>query len=592
MRELEKIATELFDKLRSRFETVSLGDENAKHTSDPEKARFFNFNYTDDEDDYGNVTISILDGESLKVYFGRQLSKKMDEDSKDIWYDFLRQLRFFSKRNLLTFDTRDIARDSLGLKDVKQASKADGTYSSMEITNESRLYGTPKHSFENIGNARIRILHTESINPEQRGSRSRHIHAIYIENKQGERFMLEHNKLSAARAMARHISEGGNPYDDVAKHINGMVAEMQELGRFVRGMRRRTFEDSTTTTMVEAATAYYSNLSRQLNHLQGPKAYHSFIENFQPSDEQQQLAEDDVNELKEKFVKKIFDDRMTAALPLVHKAYKLHEESKQRQFESVKSVIRHQAPLTLVTNEGMDEYFQALSFSDPKELVVRVLENIATRAQPEIAEFAKHWATNFNNVTEDADDVVKEHRAAAVQLATCYLKDLKELKHNSDLRIAESEVEEEPAEDDIMEGTWAIPETPEELMALKELLAQELPVGVDGENATSALYNLIGDDQLFDAIGEKADNEGPDADAVPIIKHYLQDNMPGLYDKLGFTTDDMSATEPAPAEPAPAEPAPAAPMAMAPAPEEQPVPAAESINQILRLAGMNNILVK
>ena len=261
----------------------------------------------------------------------------------------------------------------------------------MEIATESRLYGTNKISFENVGSARIRIVHNENINPEVRGSRSRGIKAIFVENSQGERFRLQHNKLSGARAMARHIAEGGAPYDDVGQHINSMVAEMQELGRFVRVMKHRTFEDTTTTTMVEAAAQYYNNIHNQLNFMRGHRAYRAFVETFEPQTEQ--LDEVDVNELKEKFVKKIFDDRMMSALPLVNKAYNIYEQTQQRQLESVKSIVRHRAPLQLIANEGMDDYFRTVDFSDKKELVVRVLEDIANRAaEPDVAQFAKHWA--------------------------------------------------------------------------------------------------------------------------------------------------------------------------------------------------------
>ena len=599
-REVEKIAQDLFDKLRSRFEKISLGDEHGKHTSDPEKARFFNFDYSDDEDEYGNVTIAILDGESLKVYFGKNISGDMDSDSKDQWYEFLKQLRFFAKRNIMTFDTRDISRSNLNLKDIKQQSKADGTYSSMEITTESRLYGTPKHSFENIGTARIRILHTESVNPEQRGARSRHIHAIYVENAQGERFKLEHNKLSGARAMARHISEGGNPYDDLGTHINSMVQEMQELGRFVRGMRRRTFEDNTATTMVEAATNYYTGLNKQLNHLQSRRAYQSFVENFEPQLEQ--LDEMDVNELKEKFVKKIFDDRMTAALPHVYKAYQLHEQNKTRQIESVRGVIQHRVPLQLVTNEGMDEYFQALSFGNSNDLVVRILEDIGQRAlaQPEIAEFARHWSANFNTVTEDSDESLKEHKAMAVQLVTNYLRCLREgASTNPALRISEEDAYYFELDDaDILEeGTWAIPKSPEDLQKLQTLLKQPLPVGVDGQNATDALYDLLGDDQLFDKLGEFAEAVGPKEDARAVVKNFLKDNMPGLYTKLGLEAEgdeEMDAGQekapesPPPADAAAPEAAPADPAAAAPAPAAPAAPVAEDreLEQMRRIAGL------
>jgi len=62
----------------------------------------------------------------------------------------------------------------------------------------------------------------------------------------------------------------------------------------------------------------------------------------------------------------------------------------------------------------------------------------------------------------------------------------------------------------IVEGTWALPETPEQQDELKMLMSQPLPVGADGMNATEQLYGLIGDDELFDIIGNIAE-ENPDA---------------------------------------------------------------------------------
>lgn len=541
-REIEKIAEDLFEKIRSRFENVSLGNESAKATADPEKARFFNFDYMSNGENFGNITVSLIDENSLKIYFSKNISEKLDEEQLKEWYEFLHGLRFFAKRNLLTFDTRDISRSNLQLKDIKQVSQSDSTLGTKDInvTNESRLYGTAKHSFENVGTARIRIIHTEGINPEQRGARSRHINAIYVENNQGERFKLAHNKLSGARAMARHIAEGGVPYDDMGQHISSMVQEMADLGRFVRSMRHRTFEDSTTNSMVEAATNYYHGMNRQLNHLKSPKAYRSFVENFEPQAEQ--LDETDVNALKEKFVKKIFDDRMMAALPLVNKAYQLQEQAHTRQLELVRDVVENRLPLKLVANEGMDEYFKALSFNNPTELVVRVLEDIATRAlaTPEISEFAKQWSTKFNTINEDSDQTLKEHQALAVKLATHYLRDLRNLKEG--LRISESEityVDFDSGNDVLEEGTWALPESDDEIQKLSQLLANPLPVGTDAENATSALYDLIGDDQLFDALGELAEINGPKADARDTIKWFIQNHLPGLNAKLNIGNQEM-----------------------------------------------------
>ena len=104
MIQIEKIAENLFDKIRSRFDGVSIGDENAKATLDPEKARFFNFDFSVDDENYGNVTLSLVDEQNLKVYFDKEMDAAMSEEHEQNWFAFLKNLRLFAKRNLLSFD--------------------------------------------------------------------------------------------------------------------------------------------------------------------------------------------------------------------------------------------------------------------------------------------------------------------------------------------------------------------------------------------------------------------------------------------------------------------------------------------------------
>lgn len=590
--EINKVADALFEKIRSRFEDVRLGDEKAEATVKPEDARFFNFDYKSESgESFGNITISVIDADSLKIYFSKNISEKLDPEQLKEWYQFLYEMRKFARRNLMSFDTRDISRSNLNIKDIQQVSKADSTFTSNDVAvTESRLYGTPKTSFENIGTARIRIIHTESVNTEVRGSRARHINAIYVENAQGERFKLEHNKLGGARAMARHIAEGGNPYDQIGTHINAMVCEMAELGTFVRGMRRRVFEDNVTKTMVEAAVAHYNQMHRQLNSLRGARTYNQFVESFEP--QITQLDEMDIGALKERFVKKIFDTRMEAALPHVFKAYQLQEQSKQKQIEIVSNILEGQADLTLAVNEGMDEYMKMLRFQDTNSLVKTVLEDIASRAvtMPEVAQFASYWAKNYDTINED--DSHAQNRTIAIQLATHYIRDLRNLRENSNLRVeSEYSVNEElDAGSDLLdEGTGAIPKTPEELQALQQLLAQPIPFGMDGTNVTATLGEVIADDDLFDKLSSLADDLGEEADAVPAIKEWLKDNWPGIYQQLALGNQELDAP-PAP----PQIPPPPAPM---PTAADQPpgqssggvVSEDAELVQMLRIAG---ILVK
>ena len=59
----------------------------------------------------------------------------------------------------------------------------------------------------------------------------------------------------------------------------------------------------------------------------------------------------------------------------------------------------------------------------------------------------------------------------------------------------------------LAEGTWNLPETPEQVAKLKQLMSQELIVGPDATNATEQLYDLVGDDELFDRLSELAERD-------------------------------------------------------------------------------------
>jgi hypothetical protein len=75
--------------------------------------------------------------------------------------------------------------------------------------------------------------------------------------------------------------------------------------------------------------------------------------------------------------------------------------------------------------------------------------------------------------------------------------------------------------DKLMEGTWALPDTPEKQAKLVELLSKELQVGPDATNATEQLYDLLGDDELFDQLEALSTND-PDADCRQIVMDRLQ----------------------------------------------------------------------
>ena len=123
----------------------------------------------------------------------------------------------------------------------------------------------------------------------------------------------------------------------------------------------------------------------------------------------------------------------------------------------------------------------------------------------------------------------------------------------------------------LVEGTWALPDTPEKMTELKTWFSQPQPLGPDAENVTDVLYALLGDDALFDQLAAMA-QEDPDADAIPIVQAWVTRNKDQSPELSELATSFQTAAPPAaPAVPA-APPAPAAPaVPAAPAPAQPPV---------------------
>jgi len=84
----------------------------------------------------------------------------------------------------------------------------------------------------------------------------------------------------------------------------------------------------------------------------------------------------------------------------------------------------------------------------------------------------------------------------------------------------------------VTEGTWELPDTDRQKRELIQMFNDEIVVGVDAINSTERLYNLVGDDQLYDQLASLA-RKSPDADARPLIQRRLKQfgiEIPGVTD--------------------------------------------------------------
>jgi hypothetical protein len=105
--------------------------------------------------------------------------------------------------------------------------------------------------------ARLMIKHSRDIAEGE--ARFRSIESLFVETADGSRYKLPHRNLMCGKVMARHCSEGGNPYDVFGQYINGMVTEMNTLGRFIRAARHKNLNDD-AVGMLESAVRHYTDL--------------------------------------------------------------------------------------------------------------------------------------------------------------------------------------------------------------------------------------------------------------------------------------------------------------------------------------------
>ena len=547
MSEIEPIAQGLYDKLKNRFGDIAISDESARPTSDIEQGRFFNFDYKIGNTNYGNVTISVNDGESLKVFFNRRISKKMDEEDRPTWYKFLKALRSFSRRNMLRFDTRDITRKALTKKEIKDMATNVDVYDKSELnqvkTNESKLYGSTKSSYQKLdakeGQNPVKIIvrHAKKVDEEKHGARARNISAIFVETKAGERFKLPFTKLVGARAMARHLMNGGGVGDDLGTHIIELVEEMGDLGQFVRLMKNKPWENSETKEMMEAAVERYQGVRATLNSLTGPKGYAKFIEAFEP--EVKQLDDFDADTLKEKFIQKSFPEKLESALPHVYSAHKTWSKNMSEQLQQVHEFVRTDESVEFGRTYGNKAYFESLSFVDTKALLRTVLEQVSEQSDGAIKEFATKWASRIDTLEEHVDESLKEEYGMAVQLAKQYIKGVKSIKESQPVVQQDAEEYQDVAFESDEYADWA--DSMVEDNEVDEDAIRELALYIENDGQ---LYQQQGE-PIMRNLSRKWDKGIYDHDKAKTLWKYYADTGAKKYGKEHGADDGFNMFPPA-----------------------------------------------
>jgi len=401
-------ATSLYNDLVTKDLEPEIKDANANPVDNPAEAEMFVFNWKTENKNYGTVVILFGANKDFTVFFGDNLGRTMEQDDKKAWYNFLEQMKHFAMgNNFKNFSADNISRLKYTMKGMAAIKEGlfEGYYGKKNVSYSDQ----PKQ-------VRLMIKHNRNILEGE--PRHRAIESLFVETADGERFKVPSRSLAHGRMIARHVAEGGNPYDAFGNHINEIVTEIATLSRFIRAAKHKPFTGE-AAKLIEAAVRHYSDLKAKAKHMISQRGYHEARESFDPAEinDSSKMAES----IRNMFIEQTLDSRIEEALPILAKL----KETPMRE---------------------ADEF--------------------------------ECWTNR------------------------------------------------------VMEGTWALPNDAETEQQLKDLMSKPLIVGTDATNATEQLYDLVGDDILFDRLGDLAD-ENPDANCW---------EDPGVINRLGELGIDITPT--------------------------------------------------
>ena len=318
---LDQVAKELYGKIQTRFPAIKMADEKAQVLSKKEdipKARFFEFEYKEGGEPLGTISINLDAEDGIVIQISGDLTNDKEETTQHGAYKFIRSFRDFARSHMLKYEINNMGKSNLDKRDYEFQAK-----SGEEPMTESKMWGTSKVSYQDLGETRIVVRHSKPVNYDLAAGRTMHIDAIYIENKEGERFRYPVRHLNGARAMAQHIAHGGNPYDAIGQHVVSLSEELSKL-RMFKGYVSRNDQLSEAMSEVNGKVIErIEQVKKEIHQLQRPSYYEEFAESFETY-ESKEIPEEIMNDWVDRLTVRSFKEELKTVFPYI---YKLVDES-------------------------------------------------------------------------------------------------------------------------------------------------------------------------------------------------------------------------------------------------------------------------
>ena len=538
---LDSVAQEIYGKIETRFRPIKMADAETKvlsKKSDIPQARWFEFEYKEDGQVLGTITVTLDEEEGVVIKAGGDLVDKDTNETHHGAYKFIRSFRDLARRNLLGYHVDNLGKSNLDKRDYEFHAKGGD-----ENMMESKMFGTNKISYQDLGETRLIVKHTQPVNQDLAAGRTMHIDAIYIESAQGERFRYPVRHLNGARAMAQHIAHGGNPYDSIGQHVVSLSEEMAKLRMFKGYVNRNDTLSEAMSAVNDKVAERIELVKKEIHQLQRPSYYEQFAESFEPS-EIKQIPESLMNDWIDRLTIRSFKEELKDVFPYI---YKLVDESNLP--------TRELAPEDLLAEkrtEVKDKDGKVISWKEEGEW-----------KKSTTPKDGRGKVTNMSDKARRQTEKMTQEESSFIKFINAILSE-----------------DGDEADSEMLKSKLHSPETKD---ALKDLMSKELK---GFPNITDEVRAVYPDPTLLASL----EGANPDFDARGLVLQYFENNHNAWYEanKDLFDTTGEAAPEekpempvtapetpPAPAPETPPAPAPEEPATTAPAPTEPP-PVAES----------------
>jgi ribosomal protein L17 len=265
--------------------------------------------------------------------------------------------------------------------------------------------------------------------------------------------------LAGARAMMRHVANGGRPHDEFGQHIVSTSEDIAKLNSFSRYASNKDQLNDNAGDIIEQTKLKLENLRGYMKNLSNQTHYENASKDFKTSEEQI-LDDETVNKLREKFTMKNLDSRVEDAFPIINKIMSEFEATKEQEQVNelepdaepidapVQAPVDHGAvvqsflndpdqKLVLRKDDTADKMLKVTKFTNKNTMLSSILSDIASRLltktgeEDRVANFASRVADEMeqeNSATfKPTPDYIK-NKKIAVQLAKRYIDDYKKMQ--------------------------------------------------------------------------------------------------------------------------------------------------------------------